>query len=346
MKRDVEKEFHSERLVFSQKGEVAVEGFKLRQPDGSDVLIRTVSSLISPGTETAFLMALPNTPCRFPQYPGYSSAGIIDSIGSEVSRFKAGDRVVSRKNHASHVIASENELMMIPEGLSFDEATFFALSSTALQGIRKAGIELGESVVVLGQGLVGQLTLQLAKLSGGMPVIGVDLFNYRLNHSLENGADHVFNPLEVKLEKEVGEVTGGRGANVVIEATGNPKVIPTALKLADEYGRVIILGSPRGMSEVNFYSEIHRKGIYVIGTHERTRPRYESFHGWWTRQDDDSLVLKLINRGQIKVKDLITLKTNFQEAQQAYMKLIKQKESVLGVILDWDHSQIKNGTLK
>ncbi|MFQ6095293.1 MAG: zinc-binding alcohol dehydrogenase [Candidatus Bathyarchaeia archaeon] len=339
MKGDLEEGLHCKRVVFPRKGEVAVEDFELRQPRDNKVLIRTVSTLISPGTETAFLMALPNTPGRFPQYPGYSNAGVVVSMGSRASRFKVGDRVVSRKNHASHVIASENELMMIPKGLSFDEAAFFALGSIALQGIRKADIELGEPVVVLGQGLVGQLALQMAKLSGAMPIVGVDLFNYRLNLSLKNDADYVFNPLEVDLEKEISEVTAGRGANVVIEATGNRKVIPTAFKLVGKYGRVIILGSPRGMSEVNFYSEIHKKGICVIGAHESTRPRYESYHRWWTQRDDSSLVLKLINKGRLRVKDLITLKMNFQEAQDAYKELIKHKERVVGIILDWNYNK-------
>jgi len=337
MKKDPQVGLQGKTVIFHRKGEVGIEDFKPRQPEDREVLIKTVSTLVSPGTETAFLMALPNTTSKFPQYPGYSNAGVIIAAGSKVSKFKEGDRVVSRKNHASHVIASEDELMMIPEGLSFDEATFFALGSTALQGIRKAYIELGESVVVLGQGLVGQMALQLAKLSGGMPGVGVDLYDYRLSLSSRNGADYVLNPMEVDLEKEIGKLTEGKGADVVIEATGNPEVIHTAFKLVGEYGRLIILGSPRGMSEVNFYAEIHKKGIRIIGAHERTRPKHESFHGWWTQRDDSSLVLKLIKSGRLNVKDLITLKMSFQEAQDAYAKLIEDKKSVLGIVLDWNH---------
>jgi len=323
------------RVVFGEKGLVAIENFDLKQPESDHLLISTVSTLISSGTETAFLMALPNTPGVFPQYPGYSNAGTVVSVGSEVSRFGVGDKVVSRKNHASHVVASEEEAMKIPESLSFDEASFFALGSIALQGVRKADIELGESVVVLGQGLIGVLALQLAKLNGGFPVIGIDLYDYRLNISSKCGADYTFNPLEVDLENSIREATDGKGANAVIEATGNPKAIPTALKLASEYGRVIILGSPRGESEVNFYSEIHRKGIFIIGAHDRTRPHYESSHGWWTQGDDTSLILKLISKGLLRVRDLITLKIGFQRVNEAYQKLIQSKGNVLGIILDW-----------
>jgi len=336
MRQNVEqKEIQGKSVVFQQKGVVTVEDFELKQPEPNEVLIRTVSTLISTGTETAFLMAMPNTSGIFPQYPGYSNAGIVDSVGTKVSKLRVGDRVASRGRHASYVLATEDMVLKIPDGTSFDEASFFALGSIALQGTRKAHIELGDSVVVLGQGLVGLLALQLAKLSGAMPLIGVDLYDYRLSISSKQGADHVLNPLKVDLEKEVGKVTDGKGASVVIEATGNPKVILTAFKLAGDYGRVILLGSPRGETEVNFYREIHRKGISVIGAHERTRPRYESYHGWWTQRDDASLILKLLSRGLLKVRDLITLKMGFQEAQEAYRKLIEAKETVLGVILDW-----------
>lgn len=331
----VEKELIGKRVVFVRKGEVSVEDFKVRQPENDEILIETISTLISPGTETAFLMALPNTRGVFPQYPGYSNAGIVIATGSNVSEFKVGDRVVSQRNHASHVIARESTALHIPENMSFDEAAFFALGSIALQGVRKADIELGESVVVVGQGLVGQLALQLAKLSGGMPVIGVDLYDFRLKISMENGADYVLNPTKVDLEKEVSEITGGKGADVVIEATGNPQAIPTALKLAAEYGRVVILGSPRGSCEVNFYPEVHRKGLCIIGAHASRRPRFESRHGWWTVRDDNQLVLKLIAKGLLKVKNLITLKMSFQEAKDAYIKLIEQKDKILGIILDW-----------
>jgi len=175
-------------------------------------------------------------------------------------------------------------------------------------------------------------------LNGGLPVVGVDLFDSRLKISMENGADYAFNPSKVDLEKEVKEITDGKGANVVIEATGNPQAIPLALKLASEYGRVIILGSPRGTCKVNFYQEVHRRGIHIIGAHNRTRPKFESHHGWWTQQEDDSLILKLISKGLLKVKNLITLKMSFQEARNAYMRLIEDKESILGIILDWSLS--------
>lgn len=323
------------RVVFKDKGLVEIEDFVPKKPDLNQVLIESISTLISPGTETAFLMALPNTPAKFPIYPGYSNAGIVCAKGEAVTSLNIGDRVVSHKPHASHVLAEEREVEKIPENLSFDEASFFALASIAMQGVRKADIELGESVLVLGQGLVGNLALQLAKLSGGIPVIGVDFYDYRLDVAKKCGADEVINPSKVDLKDAVAKATDGRGPDVVIEATGSPEAIPLALDLARTRGRVILLGSTRGVSTVNFYSLVHRKGVIIIGAHDSIRPAYESSRRFWTRKDDAKLSLKLISRGLLKVRDLITMKVRFEEAASAYRKLIDSKESTLGIILDW-----------
>jgi len=323
------------RVIFKAPNVVEVEKFKVRPINDDEVLIKTVSTLISPGTETAFLQALPNTPRRFPQYPGYSNAGIVVEVGKDIQDFKVGDRVVSPTSHSSFVIANEQNLFKIPNNLSFDEAAFFNLTAIALQGVRKAQIEIGNSVLVLGLGLVGQLAAQLAKLNGAFPVIGVDLYDFRLKVAKELGTDYVINPKESTLISRVKEITEGKGADIVLEVTGNPDCIPLALKLAKRCGKVILLGSTRGESTVNFYSDVHRKGITIIGAHNSVRPRYESFRFYWTRYDDCKLALKLIANGRIRVKELISLKVDYTQAAKAYEKLIKAKNEVIGVILDW-----------
>ncbi len=329
-------DLRGKRVVFKEKRVVTTEDFVVKGPEPDQVLVRTESSLISPGTETAFLMALPNTPKKFPMYPGYSNAGIIVATGSDASTFKPGERVVSRSNHATHVTVKEDRTLRIPDTMSFDDASFFALSSIAMQGIRKAHIELGESVVVLGQGLVGNLALQLAKLGGGMPVIGIDMFDNRLETSQKCGADLTFNPSQVSLEEAVRNATDGKGADVVVESTGNPQAVSTAIDLAGKYGRVILLGSTRGTTEVNFYSGVHRKGISVIGAHESLRPLHESAHGQWTQKDDSALALRLISKGLLKVRELVSEKISFRKADEAYKKLVESKHQVIGVILDWN----------
>lgn len=321
------------RVVFRSKGLVDVEEFDVPKPSADQLLIKTVCSLISPGTETAFLMALPNTSQKFPQYPGYSNVGVVKENGENVEGFKPGELVVSPMPHSSHVIARCSSVLKVPDGLSAEEASFFNLASIALQGVRKGFIELGNSVVVVGQGLVGQLAVQLARLSGGFPVIAVDLVDWRLEVSAKHGADHVVNPSKTDAVEEVRRLTDGKGADVVIEATGNPKAIPMALDMAGRLGRVVILGSPRGVSTVNFYMPVHRKGLIIIGAHTSVRPSCESLPHYWTDIDDKRLVLKLMAEGRLRVKDYISLKLPVEKAPDAYKILIEHKEKVLGVLL-------------
>jgi len=321
------------RVVFAEKGLVKLEEFQLKELEPDQALIKSASTLISSGTEGAFLLAMPNTSQSFPQYPGYSNAGVVESVGSDVKGVCDGDRAVSWTNHASHVIEDAGRICAIPDGLSFDEAAFFALASIALNGVRKAGIELGESVAILGQGLVGQLALQLSKLSGAVPLIAIDMLNARLDASEKSGADLTINAEGKDLKGEVGRATEGDGVNVVIEATGNPDAIPLACKLASPYGRVILLGSTRGETRINFYSEVHKKAVTVLGAHASMRPARESHHGNWTDMDDAKLALKLMERGELKVKHLITDKLPYYKAPEAYGRAIDK--SALGIILDW-----------
>lgn len=321
------------RVAFVEKGLVKVEEFQVNEPGAKEVLIKSTSTLICSGTEGAFLMAMPNTSNSFPQYPGYSNAGIIEAVGSDVVDRSCGEKVVSWTNHASHVLEDAANILPFPDNLSFDDATFFALASIALNGVRKATIELGESVAVMGQGLVGQLALQLARLSGAVPLIAIDLLNARLGASMKSGADLTINPGEKDLNGEIKRLTGGKGVNVVIEATGNPDAIPVACKLVRPYGRVILLGSPRGETKINFYSEVHAKSVTMIGSY--MRPSYESYHSSWTDKDDAKLILKLLDQGRLKVRHLVTRKMPYYEATEAYLQVINK--STLGIILDWQH---------
>lgn len=332
------------RVVFQRPGVVAVEGFQVGPPKPGQVLVRTVRSLISPGTETAFLTALPNTSTSFPQYPGYSNAGVVEAVGEGISKLKPEDRVASSKSHASHVLAYEDETLRIPENVSFDQAAFVTLICIALNGVRRALIELGEPVLVIGQGLVGQLALQLAKLHGGLPVMAVDYLDGRLEASRRLGADHVFNPGRDDLEKALREATDREGAPVVIEATGNPEAILMALRLAAREARVVLLGSSRGVTrEVNFYSEVHRKGVSVIGAHNSARPRVDSRRGSWSFMDDARVALRLLSRGALNVMPLISLKVSSEEAPSAYRALLEEKETTIAAVLDWEAQGTSRG---
>lgn len=322
------------RVVWTEPGVVKVEEWEVQEIGDKQVLVKTHFTLISPGTERAFLLHLPNTPANFPQYPGYCAVGQVLEVGKQVQRFKVGDRVTWAGKHAAHAVVEEDSLLLVPSEVPDEEAVFSRLIAIAMQGVRKAQIELGESVVVLGAGLIGLLALQLAKLSGGFPVVSVDLTEVRLEFACKVGADFVL-LVDENLFTRIDELTED-GAHVVIEATGSPEAIPLAFKLARQMGRVILLGSTRGETKsVNFYSDVHRKGLIIIGAHESVRPRVDSSRGFWTAKDDQTLALKLLAARRLQVSPLITHKFSGTEATKAYELLVSGEASAVGILLDW-----------
>ena len=184
-----------QRVVWPSRAKIAIEEFEFPSLGDNEILVATECSLISPGTERAFLLGLPNAQGRYPAYPGYSNIGVIIDSGRDVDGFKIGDRVVSSKGHTSHFVATPDSLLKVTEAmLSSEEGVFFNLCTIAMQGVRKARVELGEPVLVLGGGLIGLFAMQLAKLSGGLPVITADLSENRLQLATRVGADYTLNP--------------------------------------------------------------------------------------------------------------------------------------------------------
>lgn len=328
------------RVVWTQKGVAEIETFEVPSPKEGQLLLRTRVTLISPGTERAFFLGLPNTSQKYPQHAGYSNIGEVVEIGAKVEGFKVGDRVACAASHASHVVVKAANCLPVPEDTPDEEAVFFNLAAIAMQGVRKARVELGESVVVIGAGLIGLLAMQLAKLNGGLPVISVDKDEGRLAFARQVGADVTLIADESALSS-VREVTGADGAAVVIEATGHPEAIPPAFALAGTFGRVILLGSTRGETEkVNFYRDVHKKGLTIIGAHAAMRPRVESSAGWWTTQADQRVALKLLALKRLAVQPLSTHRFKWQDAPQAYALLREWDLRALGMVLDWRNSPI------
>lgn len=323
------------RVVFRETERVEVEPFSVASPGPDGILIETELSLISPGTEGAVLKGLPNAPRAFPTCPGYSNIGRVLEVGARVTDVAPGDRVATHTAHASHVCVGKDALCEpVPTDLSSECAAFSTLASVGMQGVRKARIELGESVLVIGQGLVGNLALQLARLQGGYPVAAADLDAGRLEIARRVGADHVVREADVAAAAR--ELTRSDGARVVIEATGHPEVIVTALQAAGRCGRVVLLGSTRGETErVNFYRDVHIRGVTILGAHGPVRPVRDASPGFWPLDADVRLCLRLLAAGRIQVEPLISERIPFLDAPHAYRLVLDQRRDVMGIILDW-----------
>lgn len=319
-----------------------METFTLPPTGDDDVLVATDCTLISPGTERAFLLGLPNAQGGYPSRPGYSNIGTVIAVGNAVTSFKIGERVASTQGHTSHFVTAPNRLLKVASAdVPSEEAVFFNLGAISLQGVRKARIELGEATLVLGQGLIGLLALQLAKLNGALPVIAADLTDSRLELAKSIGADITLNPEDTDFSEQLNAVTDGNGPVVVIEATGHPDAISTALDVAGWGARLVLLASTRGeTSKVNFYRDVHKKGLILYGAHNAVRPRQESSPNYWTLKDDSHLLLTLIAEKRFDVAPLISHRVPGAEAPKAYQLLMEWNPNLLGVVLQWNNSHV------
>lgn len=326
---------NGQRVSVLEPRKVVVEAFDIPEVGAGEVLIQTLTTLISPGTERAFFLALPTTNASYPFTPGYSNIGEVIALGDGVTHLQVGDVVASVGAHQSHVVLPANQCVKVPAELADEKAVFFNLITIAMQAVHKLRIELGESALVLGMGPIGLFAAQLARIAGAVPVIAVDQDESRLSLAESVGIDAAL-VSDDELAAKVAELCDADGASVVIEATGSPKAVVPAFQLAATKGRVVLLGSLRGETEsVNFYRDVHRKGLTIIGGHEITRPLYENSPGWWTQHSEHKLAIKLLAMNRLSVEPLITHRYTVQEFPQAYDVLASWDKSAMGMIVDW-----------
>jgi L-iditol 2-dehydrogenase len=324
------------RVVVTAPAQVSIESFEVSVPQSGQVLLRALTTLVSPGTERAFYLNLENTNPPYPYYPGYSFVGEVNAVADDVQTLSIGDRVVCPAYHESHAIVDARICLKVPNNVSNEDASFFNLLAIAMQGVRKTRIELGESVAVLGAGIIGIFAMRLAQLSGGIPVIGIDLDEKRLQLAKQIGADDVL-IADDSIVDNLRNRIGSDGANVIIELTGAPPVVITAFQLAAYKGRVALVGSTRGDTEaINFYREVHRKGLTIIGSHEYTRPQHENSPGYWTQVNEHAVCLELLARGRIQTQPIITHRFGWKDFPQAYEHLSNWNKDALGMIINWD----------
>ncbi len=171
-------------------------------------------------------------------------------------------------------------------------------------------------------------------------MIGVDPDAGRREIAARCGADACFDPAAGPLTGPILDEQGGTlvseaGPAVVIEATGSPEVVNEAFALAGHHARVVLLASTRGTTEANFYRDIHRKGLIVLGAHANVRPPTDSSPGYWTLGDDTQTVLRLLAGSRLQVRPLTSEVFAWEEAPRAYQQLASWKKDALGMILRW-----------
>ncbi len=331
------------RVVFAGVNQIEIEPCEMPSPGPGQMLVRTIKTAISTGTELTILTGeYPQGSGweeygTFPFYAGYSNVGEVLEVGAAVTRFSAGDRAASGANHCAYALVGDGgQAHPVPEGVSDEAAALYMLVQIPIHGVRRAGIQMGESVVVYGLGVIGQFALQLARIDGARPAIGVDLSAFRrdLAHSL--GADLVIDGADDDIAAQVKAATRGRMADCVIEITGVAELIPAEMDLLRRQGRIVILSSPRGETNFNFHDSCNAPSTTIIGAHNGSHPQYETPYNPWTPVRNVELIFDLIASGELHVEELVTHRYNWEDAADGYEMLMEDRGQAGAVILEWE----------
>lgn len=338
------------QAIVTEPYQTAVREVEIPDPAPNQVLVRCAWSAISAGTELAVYTGThqwlrdPNMPdWKFPFRPGYSAAGTVVAVGSDIRDIQPGDRISYPGNHASHELLTlgheRGRWWRLPDGLSFDKAAVACIARYGLGASIRAGLTLGRSAAVLGLGIIGQFALRCLLAAGAYPVVGIDAVKMRREAALAAGADHVIDPTADDARTALRKFLGSTGAEIVADATGVPDAVPVAMSLACEAGQVVVVGSPRGLAkEVNFYDDLHRRYIEVTGAHGNMlfEPAHVRLAGAWDIHKAQRWLLAAIRSGKLRLDGLITHRIQPEELGAAYQGLLTRKEEYLGVLVQWE----------
>ncbi len=330
----------TERMLaeFAKKGLV---GKALQMPDQVKKVIRKMK------TEGVFA-TLEKVQAKLDQpIPlGYSSAGVVAETGRDSGDLKVGDRVACGgagfANHAEFNYVPKNLVVKVPEGVSFEDASCATVGSIALQGVRQCEVHLGESVAVIGLGLMGILAVQMLKASG-CRVIGFDPNAARCALACELGCDKAVSD---NLVGEAMAFSGGHGVDAVLitAATHSDEPVTVAAEISKKKGRVVATGLvgmnlPRDQyykKEIDFrLSCSYGPGRYDP-VYEEQGVDYPFGYVRWTEQRNMAAFLQLVAEGKVTPSRLVTHRFAFDDALDAYQVLLGiRKEPYLGIVLGY-----------
>ncbi len=328
----------------------------LPKPGKGEVLLKAKYSAMSPGTEKGLMVG---AIVPLPTNIGYAMAAEVIEVGEEVYDLKVGDHVVTTGEHAQYLIMNELNCTKCPEGVDLRQAAFWNLGHTGMYALRRSGLQLGEPCAVLGQGFVGAITAQVAKLAGALPVIVTDLDDARLDAAKKMGVDIAINSKKDPdgLKNAVASLGWG-GLPVIFEATGARGPLMEAAELIGERGRLVMISQVHGEAMPPIDDPIMQKGASLIGTYVNSKPfklkradllikgtwppvmgdnlnRYNN-KDCWTSDEDIQAFLKLIKYGKLDINPLISHEFKFEEMPEAYDKYVWNMDPTLtGGLIKW-----------
>ena len=290
--------------------------------------VRTEYTLVSGGTERFNLTK--TDPKEYPYCLGYCGVGRIVAVGEGVPRLAVGDRVLIYHGHHTNIqnIRYQDLTKVEDDSISSLEAVFVVIASMGLGGMRRLEIEVGESAMVVGMGLLGLFATKFCQLAGAYPVIAVDPDPTRRALALKMGADRAIDPSELaQMERQI---------DACVEVTGYASALKQLLPAMKYFGRVSLLGCTRVSDElIDYYFQVHKPGIQLLGAHNMARPQSDSRKGCWTHQDDCKAILRLMSGGRLSAEPMLGRVVKPQDCGEIYRQLCEDKNFPVGTVFDW-----------
>ena len=279
---------------------------------------------------------------------GYSCAGEVIEVGTEVNNFKVGDFAACAGASAVH-----SEVVSVPINLAvilnssdyIKESAFATIGSIAMQGVRRADLNLGENCVVIGLGLIGQLTMQLL-LASGIDSIGIDINKKQVELANKLLGEKAYTRGREDLEEIIFNKTNGYGADAIIitAATSSTDPIELAGRIARKKGKVVIVGAvPTGFNRANYYKkelDLLMSSSYGPGRYDNNYEGkgidYPFGYVRWTENRNMEAFVRLIEGKKINISSLISHEFKFENAKEAYDLILSKKEAFTGIVLKYD----------
>ena len=348
----------AKKIFFTKTKRAEIVKYELSETPGEyEVLVKTLYSIVSSGTEGANFANPGMEKIEVNSWirnPGYGNVGKVLAVGEKVKDYKIGDLVFSTENHCSHFKIDTRYdpkryslyMVKMPEQLDPMKAVFARIADVAMSAVRKADLGLGDTVLVIGLGMVGNFAAQLFQLAGA-DVLAADLVEFRLERARKCGIKKVVSSKNWdELKKTVMEWTEGKGAQIVVEAIGYSPVIAKAVSLARSLGEVILLGSPRGeaiMDVTPMLSDVHLRHVTIKGGLEWlwSVPESPLYHpSRFTKMGNLKQIFSYLKSGALVTEPLLTHVVPPEKCQEVYEGLtggIKGtlKTTYLGVVYDW-----------
>ena len=315
------------------KFNIVIEEVAMPEPGPGEVRVKAVRSLISRGSEMGGRYTREHA--VNPESMGYSLAGIVDAIGEGIDHYAVGDKVVASAPHAQYAVrparvsSLQEQAQVVPmlPSVTFDQAPYYPLTSGAVSWVDIENIQPYDTVVILGQGLVGSLLMQVAKANGRGRIIAVDTLDSRCTLSEELGADVVINASDEDPIRAVHKITNGVGAHIVVYAVGGPAG-PRAFD--------------QGLDMLAIGGLLHLIGLYedqplplTSGKIQRRR-LLGGYYGQVIPSGVSLRAMQLLGSGIIRTDKMTTHHFPYMEAPAAFDLLYNRMDEALGVLLNWE----------